>query len=80
MANKKLILIIIILAAAIAIGGYLYFKKEPAVVDLESAKKPSAVNIESVDSDLNAALNSIASPDALQDELKEQDLNFDASF
>ncbi|MEK7482114.1 MAG: hypothetical protein AAB607_02095 [Patescibacteria group bacterium] len=78
MANNKLILIvIIILAAAIAIGGYLYLnKKEPS--DFKSA--PTANNIEGVDSDLDAALNSIASPDALQDELKEQDLNFDVSF
>ena len=75
--NKLILIVLIILAAVLVVGGYLYFKKKPAAVDFKPMGKS---NIESVDSDLDDAINSIASPDALQDELKEQDLNFDASF
>ena len=75
--NKLILIVLIILAAVLVVGGYLYIKKKPVAVDFKPVEKS---NIESVDSDLDDAINSIASPDALQDELKEQDLNFDASF
>lgn len=70
-------LIIVIIAAIVVIGGYLYFNN----ANLEPAAIPASNNnIEGINSDLDAALNSVADPDVLQDELKEQDLDFDVSF